>query len=241
MKKHLSALIALIFPLCYFVYCISNSCLIGADFIFEALAAVAAALIFSLIKRIPNGIRIAVSSAIFAFCLGMFAFTMMFGGPSEFVVKTGNDAIRAENSLLIESVGGYESVRMYEIHGSDGTERYVQIIKFNEEEFREAVSYTEENHKPYEGVVEGYDSSTGISLDGFTFRLDGASVIPYWASLTGINSETREIAVVVYGWPSGGIGGIDEDFINYQCGWRFVKPYEKGGYKALCWYCLTEN
>ena len=244
MKKHLSAVIALIafvFPVCYFLYCISDSRLIGSDFVFRPLAAAAAALIFSFLKRIPDGIRIAVSSVSFVFCLGLFALAMMFGGPAEFIVKTGDDAIRTEDTLLTESVGGYESARMYEIHGSDGAKRYVQIIKFSEENFLEAVSCTEKNNKPYEGIAEGYDSSTGISLDGFTFKLDGASVLPYWASLTGINPETREIAVVCYGWPSGGISEIDEDFINYQCGWRFVKPYEKGGYTALYRYCLTEN
>lgn len=244
MKKHLSSvisLIALVFPVCYFLYCISDSRLIGSDFVFGPLTAAAAALVFSFIKRIPDGIRIAVSSVSFAFCLGLFALAMMFGGPDEFIVKTGDDAILAEDRLLTESVGGYESARMYEIHGSDGAERYVQIIKFNEEDFSEAVSRTEENHKPYEGIAEGYDNSTGISLDGFTFMLDGTSAIPYMASLTGINPETREIAVVCYGWPSGDISEIDEDFINYQCGWRFVKPYEKGGKTALYRYCLTEN
>lgn len=243
MKKYLSVIIAavsFIFSLVYFIYCIRSSRLIDSSFVINPLIAAVIAVLFSLIKRIPDGIRIAVSSLAFVFSLGLFSLSMMFQ-PTEFLVKTGDEAVRDADRPLIESVGGYESARRYDIIGSDGADGSVQLIKFSEEGFSEAIKYIEENYEPYEGDVGEYDSKTGISLDGFTFRLDGASGLPYWARLTGINREAREIAVVSYGWPSGGISEIDEAFINYQCGWRFVKPYEKGGYPALYWYCLTEN
>lgn len=243
MKKYLSVIIAavaFIFPLVYFVYCIRSSRLIDSSFVIKPLIAAVIAVLFSLIKRIPDGIRIAVSSLAFVFSLGLFSLAMMYQ-PAEFLVKTGDEAIRDADRPLIECAGGYESARMYDIIGSDGSSGRVQLIKFKEESFPEVIKYIEENYEPYEGDVGEYDSKTGISLDGFSFRLNGASVIPYYASLTGINAETREIAVVSYGWPSGGISEIDEDFINYQCGRRFVKPYEKGGYPALYWYCLTAN
>lgn len=198
-------------------------------------------MLFSLIKRVPAGVKIALSSLAFVFCLGMFCVAMMFGGPTEFLVKTGDEAIRDTDCPLIESVGGYESARMYDIIGGDGSKGMVQLIKFYEESFPEAVKYIEENYEFYEGIVGEYDSKTGLSFDSFHFSLNAASYIPYWARLTGINPETREIAVVSYEWPSGGISEIDVDFIDYQCGWRFVKPYEKGGFPALYWYCLSEN
>ncbi len=243
MKKYLSVIIAaaaFIFPLCYFIYCIRSSRLIGSSFVIQSLIAAVTAVLFSLIKRIPDGIRIAVSTLAFVFSLGMFSLSMMFQ-PTEFLVKTGDEAVRDADRPLIESIGGYESARMYDIIGGDSSSGRVQLIKFNEEDFTEVIKYIEDNYEPYEADVGEYDPETGISLDGFSFRLNGASVIPYHASLTGINAEAREIAVVSYGWPSGGISEIDEDFINYQCGWRFVKPYEKGGYPALYWYCLTAN
>lgn len=243
MKKYLSVIIAavaFIFPFIYFIYCIRSSRLIGPFFVAMPLIAVGASVLFSLIKRIPDGLKLAVSTSAFVICLCQFLLVMMLQS-TDFFVKTGDSAIRNADRPLIECAGGYESARMYDIIGSDGSSGRVQLIKFNEESFPEVIKYIEENYEPYEGDVGEYDPETGVSLDGFSFRLNGYSLIPYYASLTGINSETREIAFVSYDWSSGAISEINEAFINYQCGWRFVKPYEKGGYPALYWYCLTEN
>ena len=245
MKKYLPIIIAsisFIFPLCYCGYCIINSRLIASAFLMQPLIAVAAAVLFTLIKRIPTALKFSGASLVFIFSFGLFFVSMTIGEPTEFVVKDGESVIAETDSELIGSAGGYESARGYKFiwdapHTSAGE---IEILKFDEDGFLEAVKYIEENYEFYVGSVGEYYIAKELELDGFNFRVDGDSNLPYAAKLTGINYDTREIAFASYFWTSGSISEIDEDFISYSCGWRYVKPYEKGGLPALYWYCLTD-
>lgn len=222
----------LLVPILHVVGCITYSRIIIGDFFigFPIVVFVLCSL-FSLIRKIPDGVRIGVVSLItvltIAFC-GVFS---MFGN-IVFETHQGEDAaLRYEDyceyiGIDAKLCGDYEDIKAYryEVNTIFPSNGDTYILKYNDADFEEAKEIINTTVKFYKEPLEWEGPMPEFTVDGFDFRVMVTEMdyYPKWMYFIGINDFSKEIAFVDFSMPD--LDSISDfaDTIMYSAGWYYI-------------------
>lgn len=212
--------------LIYTVFCLINSYIVQGYLILMLIISFVVSLLLALIKKIPNVIKVILSSVILLLTLTIFIFFSLFGNTVEFKAFENAEEISDYYSDFdFEKFGEYESISNYKYYHSVNLfqqEAYTTILKYSEDNFEAEKNNIEDSRKFYSTPIENEEAEPVFSYEGFDFRTEISDWYPKEMNLVGINEETHEIAYVSFqDYDLDSISDYEE-FLDYYCGWRYI-------------------
>lgn len=212
-------------PLIYTVFCLINRYIVPGYLILILIVSFAISFLLALIKKIPNVIKVILSSVILLLTLAIFVFFSFFGNTVEFRTFDNAEEIRDYYSDFdFKKFGEYESISNYKYHSMSifQQEAYTTILKYNKDNFDAEKSKIENSYKFYTMPIENEEAEPVFSYEGFDFRTEISDWYPKEMNLVGINEESHEIAYVSFqDYDLDSISDYEE-FLDYYCGWRYI-------------------
>lgn len=214
------------------IYCLANSYIIPGYLILFLVVAFVVSLLFVLIKKIPDVMRVVLSIILFLFTTAVFVFFTLFGQTIEFralenkkeINNYYNENNRYDDDFDFGKFGKYESISNYKYHSMAifSQEAYTTIAKYDDDNFDTEKSKIENSYKFYNTPVENEEAEPVFSYEGFDFKVEISDWYPKEMNLVGINEATNEIAFITF--YDYDLDTIDDykEFLDYYCGWRYI-------------------
>lgn len=190
--------------------------------------------LLSLIRKIPNAVRIAIVSVITVAAYICLIYLGIIIGDAQFKAYYGEKAITGYEESWeylgidadeCEDVASY----VYKENTIFASEAYTHILRFSGTDFEKAKSKIEAEVKFYKEPVLKEDPIPECSVDGFDFRLMVRETeYPKEMSFIGINNTTKEIAFVDFFMKD--LDGVWDfaDLMIHDCGWRYISEKRAG-------------
>lgn len=190
--------------------------------------------LLSLIRKIPNAVRIAIVSVITIAAYICLIYLGIIIGNAQFKAYYGEKAIIGYEESWeylgidadeCEDVASY----VYKVNTIFASEAYTHILRFSGTDFEKAKSKIEAEVKFYKEPVLKEDPIPECSVDGFDFRLMVRETeYPKEMSFIGINNTTKEIAFVDFFMKD--LDGVWDfaDLMIQDCGWRYISEKRAG-------------
>ena len=232
------SLLILIIPVVHFVYHKTNGHLVEINNIITdtSLVAFALSILFVLIKKIPNTVKIVITVVILCATSFLCYWLNGVGGYTVFESYNGIEEIESYNEIFeddypfryediykseldIISYGDFEDIAHY-YYFSAGIFQQIgltTIVEYDDENFK----IETEKLKPQVDFYLEKNENT-FKYEGFDFILlaqaDENNLYPEEINYIGINESTKEIAYVC------SMFAIEEDaeLLEIDCGWRYV-------------------
>lgn len=190
--------------------------------------------LLSLIRKIPNAVRIAIVSVITIAAYICLIYLGIIIGDAQFKAYYGEKAIIGYEESWeylgidadeCEDVASY----VYKVNTIFASEAYTHILRFSGTDFEKAKSKIEAEVKFYKEPVLKENPIPECSVDGFDFRLMVRETeYPKEMSFIGINNTTKEIAFVDFFMKD--LDGVWDfaDLMIQDCGWRYISEKRAG-------------
>lgn len=218
----------LIDPLLLIISSVTHGMIYHNFYIMACIPVFVITFLLSLIRKIPNAVRIAIVSVITVAAYICLIYLGILIGNAQFKTEHGEKAIAGYEEAWgylgidadeCEDVASY----VYKVNTIFPSDAYTHILKYNETDFEEAKSKIDAEVKFYKEPVFKEDPIPEFTVDGFDFRLMVSGLeYPKEMSFIGINNTTKEIAFVDFFMiDRDGVWDF-ADLMIHDCGWQYV-------------------
>lgn len=241
MKKAAAPIIAslnLVMLIAYLIFCGVKSHIPSQVICIAFIISFALSLVFILIKKIPNFVKIIISSILVIFTFSSCFFLSLIGGYIEFKAYEDSKAIQEyEANKGVEQFddditydyGNYEDIAYYTYlsTGIFQQEAKTLICKYDDTNFENKVNSINSEYKFFLYPVDDEEPKSIFTHNGFNFRLIMTDTTREWypkeMHFIGINNDTNEVAYVVFNDSDLDSVWDYHDLIEYDCGWKYIK------------------